>query len=63
VLPNTGLLKVNQQEQNVIQIIEDYDLKGVSMNRIATILNEQSIATKQGCEWSHKSVSRVLKRI
>lgn len=59
----TKVLVPDSNEQDVIQIIKDYDLKCVPMNGIARILNDQGIPTKQGNPWSHKSVHRVLKRV
>jgi site-specific DNA recombinase len=63
VLPNTGLLKVNQYEQGIITRIKEYHNRGVSSNSIAKTLNDEGVTTKQGNEWSHKSVHRVLIRV
>jgi site-specific DNA recombinase len=56
-------LILNHREQRVIFQIQSLFDNNVPLNQIAKVLNEKSIPTKNGYEWSHKSVSRVLKRI
>jgi site-specific DNA recombinase len=59
----TKYLVLDQYEQDIITRIQQYHGIGMSMNKIAILLNKESKRTKQGNEWSHKSVHRVLIRV
>lgn len=49
------------QTAGVVRRIFRQYLAGLSMGKIAEHLNEEGILTSQGCQWSHKTVSAILR--
>ncbi len=53
----------NEEEQEWIQYIHArYHEDDISISQIARELNTCGVPTKRGGKWSHKQVSRILKR-
>lgn len=45
----------------IVKNIFSWYLSGISMGKIAAMLNEAGISTSLGCSWTHKSVSSILR--
>lgn len=58
-----GLLIVNEQEQQVIELIRRHHKSGKSTRAIATWLNQQGYRTKRGSEWQSAQITRILTRL
>jgi len=53
----------NEKEQYWIEYIKvRYHEDNISISQIARELNAGGVPTKRGGKWSHKQVSRILKR-
>jgi DNA invertase Pin-like site-specific DNA recombinase len=55
------VLKENQKEMEVVRQIQQLKAKGVSLRRIAAILNETGTPTKLGRQWHLVTVQKVLR--
>ncbi len=48
-------------QADIVRLIFRQYLGGMSMGRIASLLNESGIQTSNGCLWSHKTISAILR--
>lgn len=54
-------LTINQEEAAVVrQIYRWYTQEGYGASKIADMLNDQSVRTKRGCQWSQNATCRIL---
>lgn len=59
-----GVLIENALEQQRITLIKDFYYNyGLSFYEISKRLNKSNIPSKNGCEWTHKTVSRLIRRV
>ncbi len=56
-----GSLEIIPDEAEIVRLIFNSYLSGMGKLAIANMLNEQGILTKNGNQWSHESVLRILK--
>ena len=56
-----GVLKIIPHEASVIKDIYDWYSEGISMGKIAKMLNTSKIPTKKGGLWAKKTISTILK--
>ena len=54
-----GKLVKNEEEQSIINEIKNLKNKGLSLRKIAGILNEKGIVTKNGKEWTAAQIQRI----
>ena len=54
-----GKLIRNEEEQSIINEIKNLKNKGLSLRKIAGILNEKGIVTKNGKEWTAAQIQRI----
>ena len=57
---DAGLVE-NSTEQEIIARMKRLRKQGLSFQRVADILNEEKVSTKQGCAWTAMQVSRAVK--
>lgn len=48
------------ENAHIVRDIFSWYLSGISMSKIADMLNEANISTSRGCRWTHKSISSIL---
>ncbi len=61
-LRGSKILKINEGEAKVVREIFKLGERGLSANGIAKSLNEDGTRTREGGEWTHKQVLRILSR-
>jgi DNA invertase Pin-like site-specific DNA recombinase len=53
----------NKEEQEIIRMIRQYRVKGLSLRKIADELNQKLIPTKNCGIWQANTVRKILERI
>lgn len=59
----TGQLIENAEEQKIRNDILRWSAEGLSQNGIARRLNDHGKLTRKGCQWSHKTIGSITKRL
>ncbi|MCQ2085319.1 MAG: recombinase family protein [archaeon] len=57
---SNGELVIIEAEAEVVRRIYDYYADGLSMENIATMLNNEQIPSKKGGEWSRQAICKIL---